>query len=136
MLQQEKQYATLAPIMSLAGIFAHPAASIALPLILFFIFNWRNMDFARRTAIRAADLAFTVYLFLILSSALLAAYISFNPMTDVQAHNITMNITIAAVLYLGISLLIGTVQSFRGKSFNYILSLKIAERFLLLPDAP
>lgn len=131
MINQEKHYAALAPVMALAGVFAHPLSSAILPLILFFIFNWRNMDFARLVALRAADLAFSVQLFLILASALLAAYMSFYPMTIQQAHAITSNITLAAVIYLIISFVAGTIQAFRGSAFKYILSLKIAERFLL-----
>jgi len=32
------------------------------------------------------------------------------------------------VIYLIVSLLVGTIQAFRAKAFKYILSLKIAER--------
>ena len=71
MIQQEKHYAALAPIMALTGVFAHPAASTVLPLILFFIFRWRNMEFAKLVALRAADLAFSVQLYLVIASALL-----------------------------------------------------------------
>ena len=128
MIQQEKQYAALAPIMALAGVFAHPAASTILPLILFFIFNWRKLNFARLVALRAADLAFSVQLYLIVASALLVAIIYFNPMTDQQAHSIYSNITLVAVAYLIISLGVATIQSFREKAFKHVLSLKIAER--------
>ena len=130
MIQQEKQYAALAPIMALAGVFAHPVASTVLPLILFFIFNWRNMDFARMVALRAADLAFSIQLFLVLASALLVAYLSFNPMTEQQAHGIFTNVTLIAVAYLIVSLVAGAIQAMRGVEFKYILSLKIAERVL------
>ena len=128
MIQQEKQYAALAFIMALAGVFAHPAASTILPLILFFIFNWRKLNFARLVALRAADLAFSVQLYLIVASALLVAIIYFNPMTDQQAHSIYSNITLVAVAYLIISLGVATIQSFREKAFKHVLSLKIAER--------
>jgi len=136
MTQQEKHYAALAPIMALAGVFAHPAASTILPLILFFIFNWRKLDFARLVALRAADLAFSVQLYLIVASALLAAVISFYPMTDQQAHGIYTNITFVVVVFLIVSLIAGTIQSFRGKALKYILSLKIAERVFFAGKKP
>jgi len=128
MTQQEKQYAALAPIMALAGVFAHPVATTVLPLILFFIFNWRKLEFARLVALRAADLAFSVQLYLIVASALLATVISFYPMIGQQAQSIYSNITFITVIYLIISLLIKTIQAFRTKAFKYILSLKIAKR--------
>ena len=132
MLQQEKQYAALAPIMALAGIFAHPFATTLLPLALFFFYNWRKMEFAGRVALRAADLAFSMQLYLILASALLLAYMSFNPLPAQQAEDITSNITLVAVGYLIISFVIAAIQAVRGKSFNDFLSLKIAERILLV----
>jgi len=127
-LKQEKQYAALAPLLALAGIFIHPMATTILPLILYFLFNWRRMGFARLVAIRAADLGFTIHLFLIISSALLGLYINYNPMPGQEAQAINQNVTLVFVVYLMVSLLIGAVQAFRGKAFSYILSLKIAER--------
>ena len=128
MFQQEKIYAALAPIMALTGIFAHPIASTLLPLILFFIFYWRKMTLAQLIALRAADLAFTAQLFVVTTSLLFAGYFSLYPTTEQDAHHLFTLTTTAILIYLVVSLIIGTVQAFRGKAFNYFLSLKIAER--------
>ena len=128
MQQQEKHYAALAPIMALAGVFAHPVASTLLPLILFFFFNWKQMSFARLVALRAADLAFSMQVIIFLSSVLLMVYLSFFTMTEQQARGLMSLITLVVLIYMTISLLIGIVQAFRGKSFSYFLSFKIGER--------
>lgn len=136
MLQQEKQYAALAPIMALAGIFAHPFATTLLPLALFFFYNWRKMEFAARVALRATDLAFSVQIFLFLASALLLAYMSIDPLPVRQAEDMTSHITLIAVGYLIISFVIAAIQAVRGKAFTNILSLKIAERILFATSRP
>jgi hypothetical protein len=128
--QQQKQYAALAPIMAMAGVFAHPAASTVLPLILYFIFRWRNMDFAGLVALRSADIAFSVLLFLMLGSVLLTVYVSYKPMPQHEIQGIIRYLTLVTVGYLIISLAIGIIQAFRGKATNYWLSLRIAERIL------
>jgi hypothetical protein len=130
MSQQQKQYAALAPIMAMAGVFAHPAASTVLPLLLYFIFRWRNMDFAGLVALRTADIAFSVLLFLMLASMLLTLYLNYNPMPQNEIQGIIRFLTLVTVGYLIISLGIGIVQAFRGKAINYFLSLRIAERIL------
>jgi len=128
MQQQEKHYAALAPIMALAGVFAHPMASTLLPLGLFFFFNWKKMTFARLIALRAADLAFSMQLIIFLTSGLLMIYISYFSMSEQQVRGIYSTITLIVLLYMTISLLIGIVQAFRGKTFSYFLSFKIGER--------
>lgn len=128
MVQQEKHYAALAPIMALMGIFAHPVASTVLPLILFFIFYWRRMELAQLIALRAADLAFTVQLVLVIASLLFAGYFSLYPTTEQDAHRLVSLTTLTILIFMIVSLLIGIVQAFRGKAFKYTLSLRIAER--------
>lgn len=130
MVRLENQYAALAPVMALSGMFAHPVAGTLLPLILFFIYYWRRMDFAALAALRAADLAFSIQLFLLLASVLLVVYSSYNPITDQQAHGVFRNITLISVFYLIVSFVAGAIQAFRRKKFKYILSLKIAERLV------
>jgi len=126
--QQEKNYAALAPLMAITGVFAHPVASTVLPLILFFIFYWRKMELAQLIALRAADLAFTAQLFMVTVSLIFAGVLSLYQITKQDAHNIFILTTIVVLIYMIVSLLIGTVQAFRGKAFKYFLSLKIAER--------
>jgi len=128
MVQQEKHYAALAPIMALMGIFAHPVASTVLPLILFFIFYWRRMELAQLIALRAADLAFTIQLVLVVASLLFAGYFSLYPTPEQDAHRLVTLTTFAVLIYMIVSLVIGTVQTFRGVTFKYFLSLRIAER--------
>lgn len=130
MAQQEKHYAALAPIMALAGVFVAPVASTILPLILYFIFRKRNMEFAKLVALRAADMAFSIQFLLILASGLLAAWLFFYPMPNQQAQQIISNLTFVAIVCLIASLLMAAIQSFRGKAMNYVLSLRIAERLL------
>jgi hypothetical protein len=57
-------------------------------------------------------------------------------MTDQQAHGIYSNVTLVAVAYLIISLVLATIQSFRGKGFKHVLSLKIAERVFFARGKP
>jgi len=128
MVQQEKHYAALAPIMALMGIFAHPVASTVLPLILFFIFYWRRMELAQSIALRTADLAFTIQLVLVVASLLFAGYFSLYQTTEQDAHRLVTLTTSAVLIYMIVSLVIGTVQAFRGVAFQYFLSLRIAER--------
>ena len=87
MQQQEKHYAALAPIMALAGVFAHPVASTLLPLILFFFFNWKQMSFARLVALRAADLAFSMQVIIFLSSVLLMVYLLGFALVNHESHH-------------------------------------------------
>jgi hypothetical protein len=128
MTSQEQKYAALAPIMSLAAIFAHPIASTALPLILFFIFHWQRMEYARLIALRAADLAFSVQLYLVFATLLLAGYLKFRPLPLSDVQSIVGAITLILIIYLIISLLAGIVQSFRGKAITYYFSMRIGER--------
>lgn len=128
MNQQEKRYAALAPILALAGVFAHPAASPLLALALFFVFYWRGMILAQRIALRAADLSFTAQLYLILGSLVLALYYNFNPDSGTVVRQLMGLLTLAVLAWLIVSLLVGTVQAFRGRAIHYPLSLRIAER--------
>ena len=128
MAQQEKKYAPLAPILAITGVFAHPVASTVLPLLVFFIFYWRKMERAQLIALRAADLAFTAQMFIVTVSLIFLGIFSIYPVTEQVAHRLFTLTTVVVLLYVLVSLLIGTVQAFRGKSFTYFLSLKIAER--------
>ncbi|VAW90886.1 hypothetical protein MNBD_GAMMA21-620 [hydrothermal vent metagenome] len=128
MNHQEKKYAALAPLMAITGVFAHPVASTVLPLIVFFIFYWRKMELAQLIALRAADLAFTAQMFIVTVSLLLLGVIYLYPPAQLDTRQIFTLTTFILLIYVILSLLIGTVQAFRGKAFTYTLSLKIAER--------
>jgi hypothetical protein len=86
------------------------------------------MELAQLIALRAADLAFTVQLFLVVISLLFAGYFSLSPTSEQAAHRLVTYSTIVVLIFMIVSLLIGTVQAFRGKAFKYVLSLRIAER--------
>lgn len=131
MQQKEKHYAALAPLLSLAGIFAHPIASIIIPLILFFIFYWRRLELAQTIALRTADLAFSVMLFLVVTDLLLLAYVSVYPTTQDQAHTIGKIKTFAILVYMIGYLIAATIQALRGKTIRFYLSLRIAERVFI-----
>lgn len=130
MQQFERHFGVLAPILALAGIFIDPYATTLIPLIMFFIYHWQKMEFARLVALRVVDLAFSMQLFLILGSLLLLIYMSFRPLPIEQAREMTANMTIVVVVYLTGSLLLAAVYAWRGKPFNNALSLRIAERII------
>lgn len=126
--QQQKQYAALAPILALCGIFVDPMASTLLPLMLFFIFFWRHKDFASQVALRSADLTFTVQLLIILASLFLSLFIALKPITDISAQHIMTVTTFFLLGYMIISLLIATGMAFRGTAYKHWFSFRLAER--------
>ncbi len=130
MATQEQKYAALAPILSLAGMFALPIASTLLPILLFFIFYWQKQAFASRVAIRAADLSFSIQLYIFLGSFLIIGFSHIQPIAETTAQRVMTGLTLVLLIYLVVSLVIAAVQAFRGQAFSYILSLKIAERIL------
>lgn len=130
MRENERHYGVLAPLMALAGIFIDPYATTLIPLILFFIYHWKKMDFARLVALRVVDLAFSIQLFLILGSLLLGVYMTFYPLPTEQAREMVTNITVVVVIYLVVSFILLAIFAWQGKSMNNVLSLKIAERIM------
>lgn len=128
MVQQEKHYAALAPVLALMGVFIHPVASTALPLILFFVFYWLRRESAQLVALRTADLVFTVQLFRAIVWLVFTVGFNFVPTTAQTAIRLDTLIIMAIFIFLLVSLAYGTVQTLRGKPFRYFLSLRIAER--------
>ena len=98
MIQQEKHYAALAPILALMGLFIHPMASTILPLILFFIFYWLGREAAQLVALRTADLVFTVQLFRAVIWLLFTVGINYVPTTTETALRIDTIIIIAVLV--------------------------------------
>ena len=130
MNNRDNQIAALAPILALAGIFAHPSATVILPLLIFFIFHWQKKSFPRLVALRAADLAFSVQLALIIFSALLITYLYFYPLPEATTRRTISLVTLALILYLGMSLIISSILAFRGKNYKPLVSFRIGERVL------
>jgi len=129
--QTDKKFAALAPLMAIAGIFAHPVASTVLPLLVFFIFYWRKMEQAQLIALRAADLAFTAQMFIVMMSLLFAGFISLYSSIQFNIHQLFTLVTILVLVYVIGSLLTATIMAFRGKTFNHFLSLKLSERIYI-----
>lgn len=126
----EQKYAALAPVLSLAGIFIHPIATIVIPMGLFFLFYWRRLGFAGRVAIRAADLAFSIILYQLIVSVVMIGLTHYRPMQEVTLQNTITIITIVLLIYLAVSLIIAAVYAARGRVFGYLGSLRVAERVL------
>jgi len=95
--------------MAITGVFAHPVASTILPLIVFFIFYWRKMELAQLIALRAADLAFTAQMFIVTVSLLLLGVIYLFPATQLDTRQIFTLTTFILLIYVILSLLIGTM---------------------------
>lgn len=127
---QEKQYAALAPILAIAGIFVHPTASVLLPLGLFFIFHFLHKDNAGLVALRSADLAFSIQLCLILASLLLMLLMSAITFTQQEAQSVMSAITLVLLIYMGLSLCTAALQVFRGRVMRHWFSFRIGERVL------
>ena len=130
---KQRQYMALAPLTGLAGIFIDPLASTIAPLILFFIFRNTRANVAT-TALRTADLAFSIQLWIVLISLVLMLGLSVDMVSTNQAQQMMgMATTIILVMFV-VSLLFATYHAFNGKIFKHIISFKIAERVLGLVD--
>jgi len=130
---KQRQYMALAPLASLAGIFIDPLASTIAPLLLYFIFRNKQPN-AGITALRAADLAFSIQLWIVLISLILMLGISINVVSTSQTQQMMGIATTLILVIFMVSLLYAAYQAFTGKMCTYIISFKIAERVLGLVD--
>lgn len=130
---KQRQYMALAPLASLAGIFIDPLASTVTPLVLYFIFRNRQPA-AGLTALRAADLAFSIQLWIVLMSLILMLGISINIVTTNQTQQMMGMATTIILVMFAVSLLYAAYKAFNGKMCSYLISFKIAERVLGLVD--
>lgn len=125
----KRKYVALAPLVSLAGIFIHPVASTISPLALFFIFRKSKPDVGV-VALKTADLAFSVQLWIMLISLALMLGVSTGLVTPNETRQM-MEMAISLILLIFVvSLLFAVYQVLRGKDFSYFFSFKIAERVL------
>ncbi len=131
---QQRQYAALAPVFALAGVFIHPSASTLIPFILFFIFRKLNKPFAEGVALRTADLAFTIQLAIMLFSLGLRLALFFISISTQLASQLMSLFTVIVLVYFAVSLVIGGVQAVRGQVFRYWVSFRIAERIFTALD--
>ena len=123
----QRQYMALAPLASLAGIFINPLASTLAPLALFFIFRNKRPDVGKM-ALQTADLAFSIQLWIVLTSLTLMLGISLDLVTANDArHMMDLATSIILVIFV-VSLLFALYQAFIGKTCSHIISFKIAER--------
>jgi len=130
---KQRQYMALAPLLSLAGIFINPLASTLAPLILFFIFRTKRANVAKM-ALRTADLAFSIQLWIILISLVLMLGVSLNIITTNETQQMmAMATSIILLVFIG-SLLFAAYKAFNGIICKHLLSFKIAERVFGLVD--
>ena len=123
----KRKYMALPPLAALAGIFINPFASTVAPLVLYFIFRTSRTDVAK-TALRTADLAFSIQLWIVLISLSLLLGISLNLVTTNETQQMMSLATVILLAVYVISLLYAAFQAFNGKSCQYFFSFKIAER--------
>ena len=126
---RERQIASLGPLFSIAGLFAVPAASTLAPFVLFLFLRRRNLPFAMQHALRAADFAFSIHLLALLAGmgitllgVLLGEKLPLAPEAMIRG---------AGLFFLGAFfglMLVGWIQSLRGKPMKYLLSFRLAER--------
>lgn len=126
---RERQIASLGPLFSVAGLFAVPAASTLAPFILFLFLRKRSLPFATQHALRAADLAFSIHLLvlvtglgLMLLAALFPGQLPFAPEAMTRGLGLFF---LAAYLSL---MVVGWIQALRGKPIRYVISFRLAER--------
>jgi len=128
---KHRSYMALAPLSALAAIFINPLACTIIPLILFFIFRSSRPKVAE-VALRTADLAFSIQLWMMLISLFLLLGISVDFITPQEAKEITSTATLVVILLFIASLLIATYKAIKGQSYSHIFSFKIAEKVLKL----
>lgn len=128
--RKESQYAALAPLLAFAGIFIHPVASTLLPLMLYFLFAKLSRNDAACLSLRTADLAFSIWLYKFILSAIPIVMTFFFPVNTQTANELNYLATMALLLFLTASLLVAFVQALRGKIISYPFSFRMAERLL------
>lgn len=129
----QRSYMALAPLSSLAGIFINPLASTVTPFILFFIFRTRRPKVSK-VALQTADLAFSIQLWIMLTSLALMLAISLDWIASNDAKEM-MGIATSVILVIFIvSLLFALYQALNGRSCKHLFSFKIAERVFNLTN--
>jgi len=126
---KQAQYMMLAPLLALAGIFIDPIASTVAPLVLYFIFR-NSRPNVGLIALRTADLAFSVQLWIVLISLGFMLGISTNLFTPAEVRPMMATATMIILAIFVVSLTVATYQAFRVKVYKYLFSFRIAERVL------
>ncbi len=130
---KQRQYMALAPLLSLAGIFINPMASTLAPLVLYFIFRDKRPDVGT-IALRTADLAFSIQLWLVLISLAFMLAISMDLVVTGDVRQMMGLATIIILAIFVVSLATAIYQAFKGNVYRYLFSFRIAERVLNLVD--
>jgi hypothetical protein len=120
----------LAPLFAAAGFVATPAnpvGSTLAPFLLFLFLRNRKYPVATSHALRTADFAFSMHIYLLLAkfgvSLLYALGGAWTPPDG------TMTVVVAAFLiYFAGMIIADFVQGLRGLEFRYPLSFRMAER--------
>ena len=127
-VQRQRMLASLGPLLSFAGIFAHPVATTILPFLLFLFLRNRDQPLARDAALRTADFAFSMNLWLLILGFAVSAleHIPVTaPLVPAQARTL---IAAAVLLYFFVLVVVAFIQGLRGREFRYPLSFRFAER--------
>lgn len=130
---RERTIASMGPLLSVAGALVTPVASTLAPFVLFLFVRNRGLPFARLHALRAADFAFSIYLWLLILGFGLAGLAGLFPQLQALGSQAS-HLAVARGLVLGYLLLmvIGLVQALRGRPIRYVLSFRLAERVFLI----
>jgi len=123
----QRSYMALAPLSSLAGIFINPLASTITPLILYFIFR-KTRPLVSKVALQTADLAFSIQLWIVLTSLALMLGISAEWVIASEAEEMMGIATSVILILFVVSLLFALYQAINGRSCTHFFSFKIAER--------
>jgi len=130
---KQQSYMALAPLAALAGIFINPLASTLAPLVIYFIFRHKRAEVAK-TALRTADLAFSVQLWIILFSLVLMLGISLEMIATNETQQMMVVATSIILIVYVASLAYAAFQAFNGKICKHFFSFKIAERVFTLVE--
>jgi hypothetical protein len=127
-IRKTRQMAALSPLLSAAGLFIHPVACTLLPFVYYLFLRRGSRELAKTVALRTADLAFTVQIFLILVGLglHLLALLSGNDPAGFGRWQLLLGGIIA--VYFFANLIIALVLAWRGSAWRFPLSLRLAER--------
>ena len=126
---RQRSYMALAPLSALAAIFINPLACTVIPLILFFIFRTSRPKVSL-VALQTADLAFSVQLWIILTSLAVLMGISLDIFTPEDARDMMATATSIILILFTASLAFASYRAIQGKDCRHLFSFKIAERLL------
>jgi uncharacterized Tic20 family protein len=127
-IRRRRMLASLAPMLSFAGTFAHPVATTILPFVLFLFLRNRGDAMPRDSALRTADFAFSMNLWLLILQFAVAALRHIPATARVVPEQANAAVAALVLVVFFAFLIVGFVQASRGREFRYPLSFRLAER--------